>query len=178
MKLLTLLLSLIFLLGACGKESVKSHPELDSKYDYIEIEECTIPVLKEFKIKTIKNNGASGEFKYTRNISFNGKIAKDEIYSAISIHKHSVDSYDKYLEKVELLLEHKAMEIRSKLEINNFKGIRFGVKNPIGKDNSYYLFGPITEIDIWNLEENKDNYITYLLNYCQKTWKLDKEKDN
>ena len=177
MKQLITLMSIMLMIVSCGTEGTKT--KQDSAYDYVEMEECTIPVLKEFNITQIQGKGASGISQYDINISSKDGKAKIKNYLIINIYKESSDNiHDSHIVMREFLTQHNSIDIRSETEYFKFKIIEYGTKNPILNTSNFYLFGNTIVIDIKGLPNKKKRYIKYLLNYCKKTWKLNKGKNN
>jgi len=160
MKYIYSLLALLFLLIACGTESTK--PTRDSAYNYVEIEECTIPVSK--KMIHLKDSiGMLYRFAYDSNNGIDDYLMN---FSKVTD--------DRYVNLKENIVQNKDIQIISESEQNHFKILQFNVIDPL-MNNAYYLVGPKTEIYI---SHSNDTKVNYLLNYCQKTWKLNKGKNN
>ena len=162
MKLLTLLLSLMFLLGACGEEAVKKGLQQKEDYRYVEIEECMIPIPKRFE-KLKQAEGYLYRFSYYTNLTD---------MQSINIRKSEKDAY---LNAKTHFKQDKNTILKADYTKNNFKILVWSLINPVLEERHYVLFGPKTKI---NLANSNKTEINYLLDYCQKTWKLDKEKDN
>lgn len=152
MKLLTILLSLMFILGACGEEAVKKGLQQKDDYRYVEIAECTIPIPSKFKLN--ENNKFNQTYIYDRNHKLH----------FISIHKRHQDDYIYAIESIDKM---KNMTIVSETKKNHFKII----ESTMDEDTMFHLYGIKSRIDL--LVSNKKE-LNYLLDYCQKTWKLDK----
>jgi len=159
MKLLTILFSLMFILGACGEEVIKKGVQQKDEYRYVEIEECTIPIAKKFKITNYGNKGL-----YLHNYVFEEKKDIFNKQYLISVNKRHEDDYIHMIESIDKM---KNMTIVSETKKNHFKII----ESTMDGDTMFHLYGVKSRIDL--LVSNKKE-LNYLLDYCQKTWKLDK----
>jgi len=153
MKKIIILLSIALLfLQSCGNETRRKQAVQEKEYRYVEIEECTIPIPSKFKLN--ENNKFNQTFIYDRNHKLH----------FISIHKRHQDDYIYAIESIDKM---KNMTMVSETKKNNFKII----ESTMDEDTFFHLYGVKSRIDL--LVSNKKE-LNYLLDYCQKTWKLDK----
>lgn len=162
MKLLTLLLSLMFLLGACGEETAKNGQQQKDEYRYVEIEECTIPIAKKFK-KLKKAEGYLYRFSYSTNFTD---------MQSINIKRNEKDTY---LIVKNLIEQGKNTILKAEYTKNHFKILEWNLVDSVLHETHYELFIPKTSIRIENSNKTELNY---LLDYCKKTWKLNDRKEN
>jgi len=160
MKYIYSLLTLMFLLTACNTESKK--PTRDPAYNYVEIEECTIPIPKKFK------ELESGKTKLYRFVD----DSDIKNYKSIDI---SINKEDDYIDSKNFIMQNKSIQIESDFYRNHFKIIKWSVVDSIYDSEYYNLFGLKTNI---NLTSSNKSELNYLLDYCNKTWKLNKGENN
>ena len=174
MKYIYSLLALLFLFTACGTE--KNKIEQDPAYDYVEIPECTIPVLKKLNMKYTKGNGWDGRFTFIEN---GGKVIR--LYD-VGISESLPNMEDKYTERKNSLEQGKDTEIMFIKNTNEFKVIAWkSLTIPYPNQwINYELFGTDTGISLSEsgeeIKQKKD--LDYLLEYCKKTRKLNKGENN
>ena len=161
MKLLIMLLSLMFLLGACGEETVKKGLQQKEDYRYVEIEECTIPIAKRFE-KLKEAEGYLYRFYYSSNLNM----------QSINIRKNEKDAY--IIIKT-LIEQDKNTILKAEYTKNHFKILEWSLVDSVLHETHYALFGSKTKISLENSNQSK---LKYLLDYCQKTWKLNNKKEN
>ena len=174
MKYIYSLLALLFLFTACGTE--KNKIEQDPAYDYVEIPECTIPVLKKLNIKYTKGDGGAGISSFIEN---GGKKIRT---CSVGISRSLPNMEDKYTEEKESLEQWKDAEIifiknTDEFKVIGWKSLKTHYPNQYIK---YELFGTNTMIALAEsgneLKQKKD--LDYLLEYCKKTRKLNKGENN
>ena len=167
MKLLTLLLSLMFLLGACGEETAKNGQQQKEDYRYVEIEECMIPIPKRFKKVNQKYSNKTIFFYIYETKKY--KVLLQSTIKATQRYK------DDYIDMKNYLIQNKNTILKAEYTKNHFKILEWSLSDPVLEETHYKLFGPKTKISLVNSNKTELNY---LLDYCKKTWKLDKEKEN
>ena len=174
MKFILSLLSVALLLTSCGSETTK--PTQDPAYDYVEIEECIIPVLKEIKMKYTKVDGGRGSFNF---IESDGK--KIRTYHVV-ISKSYSSVKKKYIARKQDIEQSKITKIIFEKVTDKFNVIGWeAIDTPsLSKFVTYEFFGINTMISMneygEKIKQKKD--LDYLLNYCKKTWKLNKGEKN
>ena len=158
-QLLFLGLSILFLVS-CGSEVTEVKKK--AEYIYVEIEECSIPVPKIYKIAK-DGNAKPYEHKYHYfGKNFNGKT--------IVTKKRFEGDYEDLLSFVK---KTKTMKLDQEINRTNFKIVT--VNSTFDDKITYYLFG----IDAYIiLSGSNEEELNYTLNYCKKTWKLDKGEHN
>ena len=171
MKIYITILSAMFMLNSCATEEKKL--ERNPNYDYVEIEECTIPVLKEFKLKYTKVDGGKGTFDF---IEKNHK--KIRTYH-IGISKSYINIDNKYSTRKEEIEQRKDTRIFFEKITNKFQVIGWESVNTSIRFVNYEFFGVNTMIVLneYGKEIKQKKDLDYLLDYCQKTWKLNKKKE-
>jgi len=149
------------LLQACGTEKTKELAQ-NENYRYVEIEECTIPIPKKFEELKVGD-------VYIYRFSYHPNIQN---FMKINISKNRVDDY---IDNKNTIMQNKGTKLISDFKRNHFKIIKWNIVNPIHDEDNYVLFGLKTNINLINRSEKELNY---LLDYCKKTWKLDKGEEN
>jgi hypothetical protein len=152
-KTITILSAVVLLLASCGNEKTAKKLEQKEDYRYVEIEECTIPIPKKFKLKESNNS--------KRIYSFDDKNHKLHI---IHINKRYEDDY---INMKEFIAQGRNRAIVSETERDNFKIL----ESTIYDDTMYYMYGKKSAI---GLTTSNKAELNYLLDYCKKTWKLNK----
>ena len=159
MKIISLFSIALLFLQSCGNETTRNQSEQETEYRYVEIAECTIPIPKKFKITNYGNNGF-----YLHNYIYEEKKDMRNKQYLISVNKRRKDDYIHMIESIDKM---KNMTIVSETKKNHFKII----ESTMDGDTMFHLYGVKSRIDL--LVSNKKE-LNYLLDYCQKTWKLDK----
>jgi len=157
-KIITILSMATLLLVSCGTETTASKLKQKKDYRYVEIEECTIPIPKKFEELEI-GNVYTHRFWYEQDIKNFMKIN-------ISINKEDDYLYDK-----NTIMQNKTTQLKSDFNRNHFKIIKWNLVDDIQDNDNYVLYGFKTKINLINSSEKE---LDYLLDYCKKTWKLNK----
>jgi len=151
----------LFMLISCGTET--EEVKKDPNYNYVEIEECTIPISNRYK-KAKDGNDELYSHKYYDSNNSLGKFGK------IVTQKRFQDDYIHSIEKMKKM---KNVSLKNKRSREDFRILEFGFVQDTS--SSYYLFGKKTLITLF---DSDDFEVEYLINYCKKTWKLDKGEKN
>jgi len=160
-KLWIPLIFVTLLLQACGTEKTNEIVQ-NQNYNYVEIEECTIPIAKKYE----KLDPGTG---YLYRFSYHSTSVKDFINSGL-IHVRHIKEGNHYIDRREWMAQQNTIHINSETKRKHFKIIEYKIVDGVLKP-SYSLYGKKTNIDISNAKKEDVNY---LLNYCEKTWKLNK----
>jgi len=158
------------LLQGCGTETGKI--KKDPKYIYVEIEECTIPIPESYDIATDGNNEP-----YQHKYIGDKNIENYRAIATASRQENDVERAKKITEKTLSTLSNKSLK-ESIFNRDNFKIYEVTLLSKIAsktKTTNYHLFGKNTQVILINSNEIELNY---LLNYCKKTWKLNKGEKN
>jgi len=150
----------ILLLVSCGSEVTEVKKKAD--YNYVELDECTVPIPKNYK--TLKGSKVCPH-------RFSEYSDVMEMYRIFLCGREEDD-----IEKIdEVVDKFDAMTFISKTKRDNFTIIETSFKTVTGDSQIYYLFSEKSHI---NLENSNEVELTYLLDYCRKTWKstLKREK--
>ena len=158
-QLLFLGLSILFLVS-CGNEVTEVKKK--AEYIYVEIEECSIPVPKMYKKIKSKNTPQY----YHRYVYDNGLFNSGTIFTQ----KRLEDSY----EKIKTSIERMKKVIDRERKDNQFTIIETYTQYK-KRRYTYFIFGIKTYIV---LDGSNEEVLNYTLEYCKKTWKLDKGEDN
>ena len=158
-KIISILGIAVLLLVSCGNETTHNQPEQKEDYRYVEIEECNIPIPKKFKIT---NHG--NEEHYLHNYVYKEKRHILNKLYVITVNKKYEDAY---INMKEFIAQGRYTTIVSETERDNFKIL----ESTIHDDTMFTLYGKKSVISL--MPSNKKE-LNYLLDYCKKTWKLNK----
>ena len=158
-QLLFLGLSILFLVS-CGSEVTEVKKK--AEYIYVEIEECSIPVPRKYNKIEDKDMGKY-EYRYT----YSG--GKDD-YKNISILHQKKNSYKRVKKLINSV---NTMHINREFKRDEFRIIE--VNATYRKRYTYHILGIKTYIV---LDGSNEEELNYTLEYCKKTWKLDKGEHN
>jgi len=128
--------------------------EKEQKYNFVEIEECTIPISKKY-IEEQKGNTERYKYKYI--------YPKKLDFGKISVEKRFHDDYNVIMQAVK---KNPSLEIKKKKRKNYFDITE--IKSYNHNSKIYMLFGKKSIITFINRNTNE---LDYLLDYCQRTWK-------
>ena len=157
-KVVTILSTVALFLVSCGNETTAKKPEQKEDYRYVEIEECTIPIPKKFKMTNYGNKKP-----YLHNYAY------EEILSKYSIVQTTLRNEDDYITMKEFIAQGRNKAIVSETKRDNFQIL----ESTIYDDTMYHIYGEKSVISL--LSSNKTE-LNYLLDYCKKTWKLNKRE--
>jgi hypothetical protein len=146
------------MLVSCGTEKTKKIVE-NENYNYVEIEECTIPIPKKYEMTNYGNKEP-----YSHNYLYEEKRDKLNKQYIIMTTKRFEDDY---ISMKEFIAQGRNRVVVLETTRNNFKIL----ESKIYDDTIYNLYGKKSVIGLMPSNETELNY---LLNYCEKTWKLNK----
>ena len=158
-KTITILGMATLLLVSCGTETTASKPKQKKDYRYVEIEECTIPIPKKFEMTNYGNSKP-----YLHNYVYEEKRLILNKQYIIAVKKRYEDDY---INMKEFMAQGKDRAVVLERTKDNFKIL----ESTIYDDPVYHLYGKKSVIAM--LPSNKKE-VDYLLDYCKKTWKLNK----
>jgi len=145
------------LLQSCGTEEVDELVQKQN-YRYVEIEECTIPIPKSFNELEV---GKKELYRFIDDTNIKN-------YRSIDI---LINKKDDYENSKNFIMQNKSIHLESDFYRDDFRIIKWSKIDSIYDAEHYKLFGLKTRI---NLTSSNETELNYLLNYCKKTWKLDK----
>jgi hypothetical protein len=158
-KTITILSAVVLLLASCGNEKTAKKLEQKEDYRYVEIEECTIPIPKKYDMT---NHG--NEEPYLHNYVYEEKRHILNKQYLITVKKRYEDDY---INMKEFIAQGRNRTIVSETTRDNFQIL----ESTIYDDTMYYMYGKKSVIGL--MPSNKAE-LNYLLDYCKKTWKLNK----
>jgi len=157
-KVITILSTVVLFLVSCGNETTAKKLEQKENYRYVEIEECNIPIPKKFE-ELKSSDMYLYRFWYGPNI---------QSFMKINISKNKEDDY---IDSKNVIIQYKKTQLEADFVRNHFKILKWKMPDNVLDEVHYNLFGLKTKIILINSNKAELNY---LLDYCKKTWKLNK----